>query len=381
MKKVIIVTYSYWNFKEAKIGIGGLETYLNDLINLMSRSGYECIVHQLTDCTEYTDVTLDKVKICPVFFKKICHSAYQKMFNRAFLLHDSKDTVFVIATDQMNIRSRARNVIAIQHGISWDMPYSMIRGFWGKCRFLCRLNKYIRCYVNSRRHAYVRNLVCVDYNYFNWLRTLVDISPEHNVIVIPNYTSSIITPDELEIKLQSSNCVRNIVFARRFVDYRGTLMFAAVAGRLLEEYPDLKITFAGNGPLEPLLIDKFGTHDRVSITSFETKDSVRFHYGYDIAVVPTIFSEGTSLSLCEAMSAGCLPVATHVGGMTNMIIDGFNGLMCPIGEEELYNAITKAISLSHSERNFMIRNAYHTACYGFSKAKWERGWIHLLNKL
>lgn len=381
MKKVVIITYSYWNFNEGKICIGGLETYLNDLVALVSSSGYESIVYQSTDCSDYAAVTLQGVKVVPVFFKKICHRAYQKMFDEAFSIHDSTDTVFIIATDQMSIKSDAANVIAIQHGISWDMPYSMIGGFWGKCRLLSRINKYLRCYVNSRRHAYVRNLVCVDYNYFNWLRTLEDISPDHNIVVIPNYTSTVVTQDEVEAKLLSTDSIRSIVFARRFVDYRGTLIFVEVAWRLLEEFPDLKITFAGSGPLEPLLKDRFGAHERVTITSFEAKDSVRFHYGYDMAVVPTVFSEGTSLSLCEAMSAGCLPLATHVGGMTNILIDGFNGIMCPISETALYDAVIKALSMPRPEREFIVRNAYQTACHGFSKSKWEQGWMQVLNKI
>jgi len=381
MKKVVIITYSYWNFNSEKICIGGLETYLNDIVALVSHSGYETIVYQSTDCSDYATVTLQGVKVVPVFFKKICHRAFQKMFDEAFSLHDSIDTVFIIATDQMNIKSDATNVIAIQHGISWDMPYSMIGGVWGKCRLLSRLNKYLKCYVNSRRYAYVRNLVCVDYNYFNWLRTLEDISPDHNVVVIPNYTSTVIAQEDVEAKLLLTASIRNIVFARRFVDYRGTLMFAAVAGRLLEEFPDLKITFAGSGPLESLLMERFGTHSRVTITSFEANDSVRFHYGYDLAVVPTIFSEGTSLSLCEAMAAGCFPIATHVGGMTNMLIDGYNGLMCAIEETSLYEAIKTAMFMSRTEREFIVRNAYQTACHGFSKSKWEQGWIQVLNKI
>lgn len=381
MRKVVVITYSYWNFDAAKIKIGGLETYLDDLLSLIVRVGGECIVYQSTDCVGYQEVVRDSVKIVPKYFKKINRRSYQKMFDHAYRLHNDRDTIFIVATDQMDVRSDSLNVVAIQHGISWDIPHSMIKGFWGCNILLRRLNKYLRCYVNSRRYANVKNLVCVDYNYFNWLRTLEDIAPGHDVRVIPNYTSDLITEEDLEAKLQKSTSVRRILFARRFVDYRGTLMFSAVAERLLEEFPSLEITFAGNGPLHDHILKRFETSSRVTVTSFEAKESVTFHYNYDMAVVPTIFSEGTSLSLCEAMSAGCIPVATHVGGMTNIIIDGFNGFLSPIGEEQLYQTIRKAILMTSSERETIVRNAFATVRSGFSRQKWEQSWMQLLNVL
>ena len=382
MKEFIIVTYSYWNYLTGKVGVGGLETYLYDLSQFINNKlGCKCVVYQAVNDKDYNDVDFGMTKVVPVYFPKNTRKSYQQLFEKAFLCHNSPDTVFVIATDQMNIKSTASNVVAIQHGISWDIPHSMIKGFWGRNTLLKRLNKYIRCFVNSRRYANSRNLVCVDYNYFNWLRTLEDISAEHNVVVIPNYCSSIITQEELNNKLARQSDVKKLLFARRFVDYRGTLVFARVCERLLKEFPSIEVTFAGAGPLESDIRELADKYDRINITSYENKDSVRFHYDYDIAVVPTIYSEGTSLSLCEAMAAGCLPVATHVGGMTNMIFDGYNGLFSSLDEEDLYNTLKKAILLSNQEREFMVRNAHEVVKNSFSIEKWEAGWEKFLSRI
>ncbi len=103
-----------------------------------------------------------------------------------------------------------------------------------------------------------------------------------------------------------------------------------------------------------------------------------FHKKYDIAVVPTIFSEGTSLSLIEAMSAGCLPIASHVGGMTNIILDSFNGFLTYPSEEELYKIIVKVLNLEKAEFNSIVKNAYHSACSSFSISKWKSSWREIL---
>ncbi|WP_420491566.1 glycosyltransferase [Neobacillus drentensis] len=50
-------------------------------------------------------------------------------------------------------------------------------------------------------------------------------------------------------------------------------------------------------------------------------------------------SEGTSLSLLEAMAAKCAEIATNVGGMTNIILDNYNGLIINPDESELYLAL------------------------------------------
>lgn len=43
------------------------------------------------------------------------------------------------------------------------------------------------------------------------------------------------------------------------------------------------------------------------------------------------------------MAAGCAVICTNVGGMTNIIIDGYNGLMINPDEDSLYKALDRLI--------------------------------------
>ena len=42
--------------------------------------------------------------------------------------------------------------------------------------------------------------------------------------------------------------------------------------------------------------------------------------------------EGTSLSMLEAMSFGCVPVVTDVSGAREFIEENRNGYVCPVGD-------------------------------------------------
>ncbi len=56
----------------------------------------------------------------------------------------------------------------------------------------------------------------------------------------------------------------------------------------------------------------------------------------DIFLMPSRF-EGFGLSLVEAMAAGCVPVATHFRGITDMIVaDGVSGFLCPLGHTRAF---------------------------------------------
>ena len=222
------------------------------------------------------------------------------------------------------------------------------------------------------------NVVCVDYNYYNWFRTLATISDESKFIVIPNYSQGQINADFLNNKLQKSKR-RKIVFARRFVWYRGTKIFAEAISRILKEFTDIEVTFAGTGPLEGYLKDKFKNCRQVNFTSYKSCDSVSFHSDFDIAVVPTIFSEGTSLSLCEAMSAGCFCIATRVGGMTNIVVDNFNGRLIEPTVNGIYSTIKDTLNLDDDQFNRIVRNGYQTACQGFSKLQWQNKWTNYIS--
>ena len=241
------------------------------------------------------------------------------------------------------------------------MKLQYLKHYIGKCK---------RAWETIKRVSKVDHLVCVDYNFINWFRAIAPyIIPSYTVI--PNFTR--IPP----LQPQKNGSTINIIFARRFFPYRGTRLFTKVSERLLIKYQNIRITIAGTGPDAEYIHNELDKYDNIHFTTYESSKSLQIHEGMDIAVVPTLGSEGTSLSLLEAMASGCAVVCTNVGGMTNIVFDGYNGLIINPDEDSLYYALEQLINHPES-RALLQQNAYKTTKAAFSIEKWQERWKQVI---
>ena len=360
--------FGIYDRKTKKLSIGGVQTYMYDLAQLVYKRGYRPVIIEMNS-DGYTDkYSFDNIEVWQTSFKR---NYIRNSFNFIYNEFGSGDNLFLISTDNLDIKCNAKNVIAVQHGIAFDEPV------FGFTKYII---KPLRIIKNIWRCVIVNNTVCVDYNYYNWFRAVYTLPKNHNVKVIPNYTSNSISRDELLSKL-AKRSQRKIVFSRRFVEHRGTLIFVNAVKKLLSEYSDLDVTFAGAGPLKDFIEQQFKNDARVHMTSYASTQSIQFHSQFDISVVPTVFSEGTSLSLLEAMAAGCYPIASCVGGLSNILLDGYNGTLIIPTEDELYTSLKDVLEMPYDRFANMVTNAYNTATQGFSKKNWEEKWNAYIDNL
>ena len=346
----------------SEYSIGGVETYIWKLSELAVSMNIEVRVFQYAE-KEFTKKT-DTAIVYGVCSK---NTRFDVLYQKALSLrHPGNVYLNIIANDILIPQWKVPDSIAIQHGIGFDVTEG--RNFPLLFSFLSRT---IKAYKRINRLYHVDETVCVDNNYICWYRTQI---PQRSVKLIPimNFTSI-----GSETISKSDSPVK-IVFARRFVAIRGTRLFAPVSKRLIEKYGDkVEITFAGEGPDELFLRNFFGGDKRVRFTCYYPEKSVEFHQQFNIAVIPSIYSEGTSLSLLEAMSAQCAVVCTNVGGMTNIVIDRFNGMMISPSEDELFDVLSTLID-DKSLRIRLSKNAYQTVKDGFSLNKWQDAWSKVI---
>lgn len=109
-------------------------------------------------------------------------------------------------------------------------------------------------------------------------------------------------------------------------------------------------------------------------------ESIKVHSNFDIAVVPSIASEGTSLSLIEAMASGCAVISTDIGGLTNIIIDGHNGLIVKPNGDELYLALERLVCCNNLRKR-LSQCGYQTVKDSFSINNWSQKWMDVITKL
>lgn len=351
--------------------IGGIQSYIYDLAVVLRRREYTINVLQMSrqdnKTMRYYSWNDMKIVCFPKLNGKI--NTYKKQV-KEYLEHTlNEDDMVIFMTHTLNFPIKHRKTISIQHGIYWDIPYNRPRA----SEFIEFLFRSKHAWHNIRQINTIPNTVAVDYNFLNWYRTQ-QYYPRSRITVIPNYTE---VPDRIS---RRDNDNVNILFARRMEKYRGAELFANVTARLLVEFQNCHFTFAGNGPELQSLKAKFNNNQRVTFTTFKHGESIEIHQKHQIAVVCSIGSEGTSLSLLEAMASGCAVIATNVGGMTNIILDGYNGLMVDANNDKLYNAL-KILITDKELRNRLSENAYQTAKNAFSKQQWELKWSEYLRNM
>lgn len=81
------------------------------------------------------------------------------------------------------------------------------------------------------------------------------------------------------------------------------------------------------------------------------------------------------------MAAHCAILCTNVGGMTNIVIDGYNGLMVSPTSEEIYIKLKQLVEDKQLRTNLAERG-YDTVKISFNLKNWEEKWTAVLkNKL
>lgn len=372
MKTIAILHDSFCNPDIGRLDIGGVETYIDNLINVCNAAGYRPVVFQMGN--EDKTIATDRAAIVQL---KVKPGRYGTFARRAAARCDADLAVY--ATERIIPRCNPfRRSIAVQHGIFWDIPRT-------KKRPMARLIKSVRDLIILRRIARVDTLVCVDHNFPNWLRAETDRT-DVRVVVIPNFAH--IPPREKQntpdrqinptIRQDKPTDRVNLIFARRLWPFRGTRVFTDAITIALQHHPGLHVTIAGDGPDLDFMhkrLDRFGN---VTFTTFAADKSPEVHALHHIAVVPTIGSEGTSLALLEAMAAGCAVIATPVGGITDIVTDNFNGLYVEPGSaDDLARAICR-LADDAELRNRLAAHARETVVQSFGYDRWATGWRTVL---
>ena len=358
MNSVYIIYNRYLDNKGKNKTIGGVQTYISNLFSLIIKMGLAQIIIQMSE--KAFDTVFNNYRVIGI-------KTTAKKFPQKAIKNVPPNSLVIFASEEFATYYEGKK-ISIQHGISWDRPK--------KSKLNC-LYPYHRAFVANNLIKKLKGIdavVCVDCNYINWYRTQLSY-PEANLIYIPNFT---IIPNKTQLK-KDDECI-SIIFARRFIWFRGTQLFAESIKQILRKYNNIKITIAGEGPDEDLFRNEFREDARVIITRYDSEKSIMMHSDKHIAVIPTLGSEGTSLSLLEAMASKCAVICTNVGGMTNIIIDRFNGLMISPKSEEL----TKALELLITDcklRNTLSENAYTTVQAGFSHDLWEEKWKRVISEV
>lgn len=370
MRKIIILCQRFFDPQKGGYSIGGIQTYIYNILTVANKSNLKPIIVQYADkdyCECFEGVTIYGVDVRGI--RRVTNR--NKALKKKSLSLSQPGDLFLFATEELAFPTPNNKSIAIQHGVSWDIPTQKNPSKLSNIKY--SLVQAIKSYLRIRYVSYTNVTVCVDYNYLNWYRTQVS-HRDVCCVVIPNFSKTTQNNERL------NHDGINIIFARRLQWYRGTRIFAEAIKSIVEKFYTVHVTIAGEGPDEDFLHKELDNYSNVSFIKYTSDESLEIHKDKDIAVVPTIGSEGTSLSLLEAMAAGCATICTNVGGMTNIVIDQYNGLMVSPEASSLYEALVDLIT-DENKRKQIANNAKKIVEKAFSYDLWEKRWIEIINKL
>ena len=115
--------------------------------------------------------------------------------------------------------------------------------------------------------------------------------------------------------------------------------------KVAKELPDIEFNIVGDGPLENTF--KKVSPDNVNILGYKRgEDLVKCYQKCDIYCQPSLY-EGLPLSVLEAMSVGRPIVASDVGGISEVVENGENGLL--VGSKNEYDLKNAIVELAESE--------------------------------
>jgi glycosyltransferase involved in cell wall biosynthesis len=132
----------------------------------------------------------------------------------------------------------------------------------------------------------------------------------------------------------------------QLIPRKGHRFLLDITPALLSRFPELRIVFFGQGPLEAELgesIGRMGLGERVQLAGFR-EDMPRILPCLDMVVHPALM-EGLGVSLLQAAACGVPLVAARAGGIPEVVRHGENGyLVEPGNSRELAEAITSLLA-------------------------------------
>lgn len=362
--KISVMTPAFFNRNGENYYSGGGERYLVDLYDLFKQYNYTMTIYQKGNFPwvrrygEIDVISLYRGDPKQYTFDRVFHDLIEK---RSIL---NIYSAFFEAWPMVSKPS-----IGISHGVAWDKVTN-------------KFNTGDRYWQSNERFIesakLCNEIISVDTNTVNWFQT-IDYETSKKMRVIPNYVDlNVFKPVEGNKKNKNKIV---ILYPRRLYKPRGYYLVLEILDEILTKYRNVEFHFVGHGIYKDtkyVLEKQKIWGERVKWKKLSPNEMDEAYNKADITLIPTVNSEGTSLSCLEAMASRNAIIATRVGGLTDLIIDGFNGLLIEPNSEALKSAIIDLIE--NKEKLKRLKKHAIEVASSFSKEVWLERWKKTVQK-
>lgn len=179
----------------------------------------------------------------------------------------------------------------------------------------------------------------------------------HSGINLGRFFNLSIDSADMKRKLGISEGNLVVGTAGRLTHVKGHRYLIEAAGKIVDVRPDTTFVFLGDGELLDELknmASRLGIEENVKFLGWRS-DVAEVMSTFDIFVLPSL-NEGMGRVLVEAMALGKPIVASDVGGITDLIVDGKNGFLVPTGNVETMVARIDDLLENPEKRKKMGKN-------------------------
>ncbi|MFL9650013.1 glycosyltransferase family 4 protein [Exiguobacterium chiriqhucha] len=380
---------SNFNVKENS-AVGGAEVYLMQLIDAINSKfkNAEIEVYQIGDENKrvvHESFSLNYIKLNKfekMFFPFVLSFKFNKFTDQNSL------KIFNYPNYAAFMKKQSKS-IGIFHGVEWDTNFFD----YVKREYLYRDNRYIGLVASSMKYFYFRIVVPL------MVRKGID-KLEKIVSVDTNIKNYIYKDDQLKKINVIQNCVdvnffsgiRNnknenknkkiILVPRNLNIARGVYLLPDVVEELLLKTNDFEIQVVGTGPLKKYIDQETSTRKIEKYIKLlghigDRKEMVEIYRNSDIILIPTVFSEGTSISALEALACSKPVIMTEVGGLKEIAINNESKISSNATPRDIADNILKIINneelrekLSLHSREYVEKNNNYS--------NWSQQWIELI---
>lgn len=207
-------------------------------------------------------------------------------------------------------------------------------------------------------------------------RTCFPAAVQKKIFVIPNPNH--VTLDERNWALKQVK-EKRIVTVGRLIPEKNPRLLIDAFSMLNKEFPDYSLEFYGEGVLKSMMLERIselGLTDKVFLRG--NVNDVPHHIASAEIFVLSSDLEGMPNALMEAMALGLPCVATDVSGVRDIISDGDNGFIVPVGNKEaMADRIKQLIELEGIKNRFSDNSI--NVLSKFDKEKVFKLWLELVN--
>jgi len=354
-KRVVILTYTFFDFDGNNMYYGGAERYVLELARLVREQGYYPDVYQCGNgywVRYYQDLRVTGIDV----------GGEAERLAAEFQKLDHAEALTIFSPFSLAVPSRAGGSVGISHGVFWD--YAGIQAD----------PTAMGAIVDACQN--LDAIVSVDTNTINWMRAsaaeVVD-----KFVYIPNFVDT----DAFDINPDLDDQKIVVLYPRRLYQPRGFWLVAKVLPKILDRYPQVEFHFVGRADKEEAdYVNELSSRypERICWYALPPEEMPKVYKQAHITIVPTVHSEGTSLSCLEALASGNAVIATNVGGLPNLILHNHNGLLIDVSSGSLKDALGELIENPSLRQQFAERG--REVATSFSLNRWRSQWKEILSQ-